>query len=278
MSERLPPKARARILTFSELEHSLMISIRATQAHIKELDDALAMTGENDRKLDLKEQIEQRRDVMETQRERHRHITDLNAKIRRYLDLLPADTVIDAAKPPKVKLQAGQSHQLAVTELRGTIMKLIAERAQVERVALPTEEIIAQAKKWIIEQGRRARPSITASHEKFEVKFHANVENAYTPTVDVLALLCWFDAEHMEAKLVAQIEEMPRPKLAMTPLERRERLAAIKVELGDAERLEVALVDDAQDQGIIIEHRANVDIRCLLGISVTKKPNATKAA
>jgi hypothetical protein len=54
-----------------------------------------------------------------------------------------------------------------------------------------------------------------------------------------------------------------------------ERLAAIKVELGDCERLECALVDDARDddardKGIILDVRPNVSIPALLGIVVTK--------
>jgi hypothetical protein len=57
----------------------------------------------------------------------------------------------------------------------------------------------------------------------------------------------------------------------MTPTEKAERLAAIKFELGDAERLECALIDDALDKAIMIDHRPNVDIRALLGLVVSKK-------
>lgn len=278
MTERLPPKARARILTFSEAEHSLMTSIRANQAHIKELDEAISMTNDNERKLDLREQIEQRREVMETQREKHKHISDLNAKLRRYLDLLPAESVIDAVKPLKVKLPAGQSHQLAVVELRTKIVKLIAERAAVERVALAHDEIKAQLRKWIVEKGLRNRPSITATHEKFSIKYTQGIEDAYTPTLDIVGFFAWADPEFLETKLLELIDEMPKPKLAMTPLEKKQRLAAIKIELDEAEKSEVSIIDDAMDQGVLIEHRSSVSIPVLLGISVTRKSKATKAA
>jgi hypothetical protein len=49
------------------------------------------------------------------------------------------------------------------------------------------------------------------------------------------------------------------------------RVAAIKVELGDAERLECALIGDALDNAVLIDHRPNVDIRALLGLVVSKK-------
>jgi hypothetical protein len=278
MTERLPPRARARILVFAEAEHSLMTTIRSNQAHIKELEDALAMTAENERKLDLREQINQRKDVMETQRERHRHMADLNAKIRNYLDLLPADTVIDAVKPVKVKLPEGKSHQQAVTDLRTTIVKLIAERAAVERVALPIEEQKAQIKKWIVEKGLRARPSIVINHERMALTWDHKLEDAYTPTIDLLAWAAWYDPEYLEQKLIAQLEEMPKPKFALTPLEKSQRLAAIKLELAEAEKAEVNIIDAASDQGVVIEHRGNVSIPILLGITFSRIPKAPSKA
>ena len=269
--ERLPPRARAKIFSMAEQETSLMTAIHVTQAQIKELDEALAMTSEDERKLDLQEMIARRRDVQETQRERHRAIGDLNGKIRRYLDLLPADAVLDDAKPPKIKLKPGQTHQQAIAEFRIKAMNLIAERSQVERCALPVSEIKAQVKKWITERSLRSRPMIEATHEKFTVKFNAYVEDAYAPTLDVAAMLAWFDPKHLEEKLMGLIDQMPKPTLAMTPTEKAERLAAIKVELSDCERFECALVDDALDNAILIAPRPNVSIPALLGIVMTKR-------
>lgn len=273
--DRLPPRARAKIFTFAETEASLMTAIHANQTQIRELEDALAMTTEDQRKLDLHEMIAQRREVQTTHRARHHAIADLNGRIRRYLDMLPADALLDDAKPPKIKLK-GETHQQAVANLRGQIVKLISERGQVERAALPIAEIKAQVKKWITERSMRTVPQIVATHETFTVKLEHYIDGALAPVPDIAAMLAWFDPEHFEAKLMALIDQMPKPKLAMTPSEKAERLAAIKVELGDAERLECALVDDAMDNGIIIDHRPNVDIRALLGLVVTKK--SAKAA
>lgn len=273
--DRLPPRARAKILTLAEAETSMMTAMHATQAQIKEFDEALAMTSENQRKLDLTEMIAQRREVNATQQARHRALADLNGKIRRYLDMLPADMVVEDAKRPKIKLK-NETHQQAIASLRGQIMKLIAERSQVERAALPTDEIKAQAKRWIVERALKGRPTITAGHDKFDIVFSAMKENAYTPTLDVFALLAWYDPEYLEDKLNTVIDEMPRPTFALSPSEKAQRLAEIKAELADAERMECALIDDAQDNGIIIDHRPNVSVPALLGLTVSKK--SAKAA
>lgn len=287
-NERLPPKTRARVVNYAEAEHSLMTVIRSNQSLIKELDDGLAIALHNqkieqevnnhtvvsERVQSLRDQIKERQDVMEGQRDKHRALADINSKIRRFLDTLPADVNIDEAPRVNVKLKPGLNHLQQVAELRVSIMRLIAERAQVERTGLPKDEIKAQIKKLIVEAAMKGRPSIVVNHEKAEVLFLAKVENAFTPTQDLFATLAWFDPDHLEAALLAQVEEMPTPKHAMTPADKRVRLSEIKQELTTLEREECALIDDAADQGIVIEPRANVDMKAFLGIVVTKRPKA----
>ncbi|MCK1641492.1 hypothetical protein IVA95_29085 [Bradyrhizobium sp. 157] len=173
-------------------------------------------------------------------------------------------------------MKPGETHQQLVADLRIRIVKLIGERSQVERAALPVDEIKAQAKAWITRRAIKARPAIVATHEKFDVKFSFMDPEAFTPTLDPLALLAWFDPECLEDKLNELIDEMPKPKFAMTPAEESQRLAAIKAELADAERLEVALIDDALDNAVMIDHRPNVSIPALLGL-VVSKPKANAA-
>lgn len=269
-NDRLPPRARARIFGLADQEAAVQTAMQSNLRHISELAKAHDLASDEQHKIELKEESDRRQEVLETQQDRHRALADLNGRIRRFLDTLPANVSLEDAKPVKVKLKAGQTHQQAVTELRTQIVRLIGERSQVERAALPIDEIKAQAKKWITERAMQARPSIVATHEKFDIKFTFMDPEAFTPTLDPLALLAWFDAEYLERKLGELIDEMPKPRLALTPSVKAERLAGIKTALGDAERLECALIDDAMDNGSIIDHRPNIDIKALLGIVVTK--------
>lgn len=274
---KLPPKARAKIFTLADQEAAAFTALNSNQRQIAELAKSYDLVSDESRKRELKEESDRRQQVQETLRERHRAFADLNGKVRRYLDLLPADAVLEDAKVPRIKLKAGETHQQLVAGLRIKIVKLIGERSQVERAALPKAEIKAQLKKWLTERGLRSAPRVIANHDKFEVKFDARIEDAFTSTVDVMALLAWFDPEHVEKKLMALIDAMPKAHLAMTPSEKAERLAAIKVELGDAERLECALIDDALDNGVLIDVRANISIPALLGLVVTRKSEARAA-
>lgn len=269
-NRQLPPRARAKIFTLIDQETALQTAMSANLRQINELSKAYDISSDDQHKIALKQESDHRQEVQTTQRERHHAIADLNGRVRRFLDLLAADAVLDDAKRPKIKLKSGQTHQQAVAELRSQIMKLISERGQVERAALPIAEIKAQLRKWINQHSMRTQPQIVANHETFTVKFEHYLDAAHAPVLDIAAMLAWFDPEHFEEKLVALVDQMPEPKLAMTPSEKAERLAAIKVELSDAERMECALIDDALDNGIMIDHRPNVDIRALLGVVVTK--------
>jgi hypothetical protein len=88
-------------------------------------------------------------------------------------------------------------------------------------------------------------------------------------SLDPLALLAWFDPEYLETTFNELIDEMPRPQFALVPAAKAERLGSIKVNLSDAEQLECALIDDAMDEGTIIDYRPNIDIRTLLRIVVS---------
>ena len=261
--ETLPTKARAKIFALFDQQQQLATLMHSTQRQITELNHSTNTAPLSEHAV-INKEVARLQALRERHTERHRAFADLNSKVRRFLDMLPADAVIEDAKVVKVKLK-GETHQQAVATLRGQVMQLIAERSQVERAALPVDEVKAQAKKWITERAMKGRPAITANYETFEVKFFARGWT-HTPTPDVLSLLAWYDPEYLEGKLNALIDERPQQKFTLTPSEKAERLAAIKVELGDAERLECAIIDDALDDGIIIDHRPNVDIRALLGI------------
>jgi hypothetical protein len=94
---------------------------------------------------------------------------------------------------------------------------------------------------------------------------------AFTPALDPLALLAWFDPEHLEAKLCAAIDDMPESKLALSPQDKSERLQQIKTQLADAEHLECAMIAEALDKGTLIDHRFNVSIDALLSVTVSRK-------
>lgn len=267
--DKLPARALAKIFGLKDQARQAQTVMLSNQRQIGELQRAIDINPNGDKADALASEVARLRDMQVPHQARHRGLADLVARVEHYLATLPADAEIEDTKKIKVKLK-GETHQQAIADLRLKIGKLIAERSDVERAGLPVEEIKAQARKWITTRAMQARPAITATHDRFDVRFSFMDPTAFAPILDPLALLCWFDPEHLETKLNELIDEMPKPTLALTPAEKAERLASLAVELAEAERLECALIEDAMDNGTIVAYRANVNPAAVLGIVVTK--------
>lgn len=273
-NSKLPAGAHARILALVDQEQQAHTLSLSAVRQIGELQKAIGLNPHGDKAAAWEIEVNRLRISQQQHHARHRALADLNARVRHYFATLPADVAIEDARRIKPKLK-GETHQQAVARIRDEIEKLIAERTNVQSAGLPIDELKAQAKRWIVERAFKGRPAITATHERFDVAFSCMDGNAFTPSLDVLALLAWFDPEHLEAKLIELIDELPKPKLAMTPTEKAKRLASIASELLDLERLEIAHIDAAQDEGTIIPVRGNIDPQALLGIVVSRsKANA----
>ena len=275
--DRLPGRARAKIFALADQEASAQTVMNSNQRQIAELMKAFDISTDDQRQMELREEAERRNHVQVTHRERYKALADLNGRVRRFLDMLPIDAVLEPVKVIRASLKRNETYQEAVADLRVQIVKLIGERSQVERAGLPTDEIRAQLRKWITERSIAARPAIIATHDKFDVKFTFMDPESYTPTLDPLSLLAWYDPEFLENRLNELVDEMPKPKFSMTPAEKSKRLREIRTGLDEAERREVTLIDNAQDQGILIDYRPNVDICALLAVTMTRKVKAKAA-
>lgn len=273
MAEKeMPAATRGTIMNLLDMENGALVAMNSNLNHLREISKSYDIISDEARKMELMKERYHREELQEKQRDRHRYLADLNSKVRRYLDMLPADAVVEGMKTTKFKLEKGQTHLQAVTELRLKIFDLIGERASVDRASLPRDELKAQARKWITERAIKAKPTLIANHDKpFTLRYDFMDPEAFSPSIDVLALLAWLDGDFLYEKLCSLIDEMPYGGNEMTPAARAERLRTLKVELDEAERLEVALINAALDTGTVIDHRPNVSVDALLGITVSRK-------
>lgn len=267
----LPARVQAKVMALLDAEQQASTAMHMTQNAIREAQYAHDVNPHGDKAIALAREVARLQAMQPDNQARYRALADLNAKVRRVLDMLSAHVTLDDATPVKLKLKPGETHLQSVVNLRLNIVKLIGERSEVERAALPIDEIKAQAKKWITERSLKARPAITATHEKFDVKFTFTDPDAYTANRDPLALLAWFDPELLETKLNELIDEMPKPKLALTPQGKAERLASIKSELFSTEQLECAHIEAALTERTVIDYRPHTEIRALLGLVVSRE-------
>ncbi|MGY3137752.1 uncharacterized small protein (DUF1192 family) [Bradyrhizobium sp. USDA 4501] len=265
----LPPRVQAKLATLKDAEQQALTIMTYNQRALSDAERSL-ITAPSDRIAVLEREIVRLRASQPDYQDRYRALADLNAKVARYLAQLPANVELEDARPIKSKTKTDESHLQAVQRLRGRIMELISERGRVERASPTKAEMKRQAALYVQKLALDGTPVFVSEHDKFKLSFG---ENKLIPPE---AILAWVNPELLQDRLDALIDEMPQSGRQMDADERKQRLAELKTELFEAERYECAHLDAARSEGTVIEHRANVDIRALLGL-VTSRSNANAA-
>lgn len=269
MNKRLPPKAYARAMGLLEAEQQALSLSTSTSQRISEAQRTLALNPNGPQADDIRLEIEHLEAARVRYQDQYRQRANLRAQVEHYLSKLSADASLADAKVVKAKTKDGETLLQAVKRVRGQIAELTSEQSAVKQAGLPIGEMKALAKNWIAERAASARPTITASHDRFDVNFVD--PTAFTSRVDPIGALCWFDPERMKASLFEQIDSMPKSKLALSPTEKAERLQELQDTLFNLERQEEAFIVAAEEVGQIVPRRPNASPAAILGLIVDRR-------
>lgn len=269
MNKRLPPKAYARAMGLLEAEQQALTLSTSTGRKISEAQQALALNPNGPHANDIRLEIEHMEAARLQYQDQYRQRANLRAQVEHYLSKLSADASLADAKGVKAKRKDGETLLEAIQRVRGQIAELTSEQSEVKQASLPTGEMKALATKWIAERAASSRPTISASHDRFDVNFVD--PTAFTSRVDPIGALCWFDPERMKASLFQQIDSMPKSKLALSPTEKAERLQELHDALFNLERQEEAFIMAAEDVGQIVPRRVNASPAAVLGLIVDRR-------
>ncbi|UVO28343.1 hypothetical protein [Bradyrhizobium arachidis] len=272
---KLPKGVQAKLLHLDDAAHQAQALISSTIRRVGELERLLVNNPDGPSSDAIREEITLLRRKQSNHADRYRECADVNAAIRRYLESLPANVVVEDAKRTKVKLKPGENYSTAVERVRREIAGLVSERLRVQQAGLPIEEIREKARDWITQRSRLARPYVTANHDQFTVRFDVYVENAPIPITDVAAIMAWLYPERFAKKINEIIDQMPKPVLALSAEEKSQRLREIKGSLYELEVEEESLISAAEEQGHIIARRVTADPKAILGLVLNRsKANA----
>ncbi|MGY2849314.1 hypothetical protein ACVIWU_000802 [Bradyrhizobium sp. USDA 4509] len=269
MRNELPPRVQAKLATLKDAEQQALTLMTYNQRAILETESSLG-TAPRDRIPVIEREIARIRALQPDYQDRYRALADLNAKVARFLEQLPANVDLEDARPIRSKAKTDESHLQAVQRLRGRIVELISERGRVERASPTVREMKQQAKLYVQWLASDGTPLLIIEHGKFKLSFGEN------KLISPEAIFAWINPTLLQDRLEALIDKMPQSGRQMDADERKTRLDEIKTELFEAERYECAHIDAAAREGTVIEHRANVDIRALLGL-VTSRSKANAA-
>ena len=267
-NDKLPPKARAKIFALFDQQQQLATLMHSTQRQIADLNHS-TNTAPASEHVAINKEVERLQTLREKHTERHRAFADLNAKVRRFLDLLPAHVTLDDAKPIKTKAGRRRDPLKVVARMRGEIIALIGERSRVERSSPTIEEIKALgcAVRSVARRTRHASPY----HRARQVRHAVRSRRHRRKGPDAVASARVDRSDLVLNRLEAMIDARDKPANPMTAADRKKRLNEIKDELFELERIEQAHIEAAMAEGTLIEQRPNVDIRALLGLVVSRE-------
>ncbi|MGY4176778.1 cell division septum initiation protein DivIVA [Bradyrhizobium sp. USDA 4518] len=274
-SATLPTKVHDKILRLADQERQAFVLMHSTVDRISDTEQAIGYNpADDDRLRALRRELMTLRTSHQQHQERHRELADLNARLRQYLERLPANVQLAEAKPARLKLQDGESYPAAIERVRREITGIVSERIRIEQSGPPRSEVKRRVKEWIERRGRLARPSVTATHDSFSVQFQTYLDNATAPILDMAAAFAWFDPDGFERKINELIDGMPEPRLALTASEKSERLRDLKQRLYELERVEEQILTAAEEENQLIPRRPTASPNAVLGIVVRSMANA----
>jgi hypothetical protein len=93
---------------------------------------------------------------------------------------------------------------------------------------------------------------------------------AFTEMVDFLGVICWALGDQMLEKINASLDEKGDDKYALDQQQREQMEAQIMADALMTERQEACIVWHMQQAGDAVEHRADIDVRAVLGLLETR--------
>jgi hypothetical protein len=272
----LPNQARAKWAGLLDAEDEAAALVSASVRRIGELQKAIDMNPNGDNVANHEYELTRLRAKQGEQQSRHQARAFLNASIKTFLQGLPADAALEPCKPIKPKLEKGETPAIAVDRLRQRIAVIRQELTRTQQAPPPIAEVKAKALEYVKALQARGRPRIISTADKFEVSFLD--PQSYSTTPDMNAILAWLDPIALAKKLDEEIDNWPKPELALSAKAKRDRLAMLSMELFEVEREEEAHISKSEIEGPAVPRRPNSDPRAILCVIVGRRKATTAAA
>jgi hypothetical protein len=192
-----------------------------------------------------------------------------------------ASSLVESS-PTTARVRKGESHQDALARLRDEHASLVQRLADIDAALPPKEELIAGLAAQVDVLAERGRPTITPdgivtwpwAPMQLQTYGIASLDNegneapvkggAYHEVIDAQGLLAFVNRDALLAKLIAEIEARYDDDTRVMSREEKAKAAeALKTEILECERVEVALIDKMGEPMLL---RPDTDARGLLGV------------
>lgn len=158
---------------------------------------------------------------------------------------------------------AGSDIKAGLSDVRGRIADLQAERRRVESLPPELDTAVERIDRWVAAMEHTARAGIVPE----PARFAASPEHYRQPRSgrdEFAAIMVAFLGDELAARVKAQVQEVYADRPGISDAEREKRLAQLDRDLLDAELAEESLIRAAEAAGFTIARRADSDPRAVL--------------
>jgi hypothetical protein len=199
---------------------------------------------------------------------------------------MPGGTTLEDAEEVQPQLPKGESVIEGVERLRRRCRELKADLHRITSAPYPSGYCKARAKEQIEALAMQGAPIVSnvVEHDgdliwpmtslRSEVLGGELPSLAFAEIFNPVALACWLHRDLLIKRLDDEINAEADDAAALTHEARQRAGAEVQGDLLDIERQEAALVWQAQQQGLPVEHRGDCSPQAILGAALRTLPRA----
>lgn len=267
---KLPEHAAAKLATLRRLADEAQTLSRHALSNRQDLENLRGPTG-----MPLGDNRARIADLEHAQRqhaERHWLLSAILTSIKGWIDQLPPHVQLEETKAIAPKPLNGQTIAEQLVDVRAKLMALDGELFEVRRAPAPRDEAKAFIKKYVADLVERGKPVIRLATGDVAINFGGESQfDTATGINRILAVAAWFDPENMVKRLEAELARMPERDDALSREERAKRIAKLQREIDQQQRLEEAIIERAEAEGVQVSRRPTASPAAILGVRIASR-------
>jgi hypothetical protein len=206
-------------------------------------------------------------------------LSPLPGRLTDWLQSLPPAAVLEEHPPVSTPTLGKMAPAAAVAAQRDRLAELRADLHQVESAPVPSQLVKAQMRMQVADLVRRGQPSVLPAVEigrpiEFSVHSLPNVATmeGRIELPDALAIACWIDdGAALVARLDREIDELSDDDHALDNATRHQQERELLDAILNCERVEEALIEAAEADGMEISRRDDASPLAVLGVAISRE-------
>jgi hypothetical protein len=218
----------------------------------------------------MREEIGRLQSVRDQQTARHAVFSAITTSIQQWMAGLPHGTSIEPAPPLDAKPRRGETPADAVKRVRQEIAELQGEWRAAKTAPQPKSVLKQQAKEQVRAFAERGRPRVVIDKGSLAIGFTPQSSFGFGDN-RVAEILAWLNEEAFTRRVLAEVDALPEPSLALTNEERDRLMQRLSGRMDALERMEEAFIEQAQQAGTEVLRRPDAGAPAILGVATQQR-------